>query len=47
MMKNLFPNLGTNLVLMGKTKIFLRNSAQTIIEQTFSEKVMIFFSSLF
>lgn len=39
MIKNLFPNLGTNLVLFGKTKIFLRNPAQVTIDQKFAEKV--------
>ena len=39
MFKNLFPELGTDLVLFGKTKIFMRTPALNVIEKKFNEKV--------
>ena len=39
MFKNMFPELGTDLVLFGKTKIFMRTPALIVIEKKFNEKV--------
>ena len=36
-----FPELGTDLVLYGKTKLFMRTPALNIIETRFNEKVKI------
>ena len=40
MFKNFFPELGTELVLFGNSKIFMRTPALNIIENKFNEKVI-------
>ena len=39
MMAKTLPELGTDLLLYGKTKVFLRNKAINIIDKKFQEKV--------
>lgn len=47
MFKQYFPELGTDLVLFGKTKILMRSPAINIIEGGYKEKVTYFINYQF